>query len=53
MGNREWVKGMESALWVRQGKPGRGGKLAAASRRERFRLCSGSGSLFLLEKLAE
>ena len=28
----EWDKGMESALWVVQGTPGRGGKLAAASR---------------------
>jgi len=26
-------KGMEPALWVVQGTPGRGGKLAAASRR--------------------
>ena len=45
--NQEWIKemgkgngfsggkgkGMESALWVMQGRPGRGGKLAAASRR--------------------
>jgi len=32
MGKGEWDKGMESALWVVQGTPGRGGKLAAASR---------------------
>ena len=42
MANGKWVrgmdkggraKGMDSALWVMQGMPGRGGKLAAASRR--------------------
>jgi len=44
---------MESALWVMQGRPGRGGQLAAASRRERFRLCSCCVSLCLSEELAE
>jgi hypothetical protein len=33
MGKGEWVKGMVSALWVAQGRPERGGKLAAAFRR--------------------
>ena len=38
MANGKWVrggkgKGMDSALWVMQGMPGRGGKLAAASGR--------------------
>ena len=36
-----------------RGLPGRGGKFAAASRRERFRFCSCCGSLCLSEKLAE
>ena len=44
---------MESALWVLQGMPGRGGKLAAASRRERFRFCSCSASFCLPEELAK
>src|SRR5437016_11299599 len=46
-------KGMDSALCVVQGMPGRGGKLAAASRRERFRVCSCSGSFCLPQELAE
>ena len=44
---------MDSALWVMQGAPGRSGKLAAASRRERFRFCSCSGSFCLTQELAE
>src|ERR1700739_5010256 len=44
---------MVSALWVVQGSPERGGKLAAAFRRERFRFCGCCGSLCLSEKLAE
>ena len=44
---------MDSALWVAQGRPGRGGKLSAASRRERFRFCSCSASLCLSEEVAE
>jgi len=44
---------MESALWVLQGRPGRGGQLAAASRGERFRACSCCASLCLSEELAE
>jgi hypothetical protein len=44
---------MVSALWVVQETPGHGGKLASASRRERFRFCSCCGSLCLSEKLAE
>ena len=44
---------MDSALWVLQGMPGRGGKLAAASRRECFRVCSCSASLCLSEELAK
>ncbi len=36
-----------------RGLPGRGGKLAAASRRERFRFCSCSASLCLPEELAK
>ena len=47
MGKGQWVKGMESALWVMQGMPGRGGKLAVASRRERFRFCCCSRSFCL------
>ncbi len=58
MANGKWVrggraKGMESALSSLQGAPGRGGKLAAASRRERFRFCSCSASLCLPEELAK
>jgi len=33
MDKKNGLRGMESALWMLQGKPGRGGKLAAASRR--------------------
>jgi len=33
MDQDEWVRGMVSALWMLQGRPERGGKLAAASRR--------------------
>src|SRR5882672_4518306 len=43
-------------LVVRQGKSqlrGRGGKLAAASPRERFRVCSCSGSFCLPQELAK
>jgi hypothetical protein len=36
-----------------QGTPGRGGNLAAASRRERFRVCSCSGSFCLPQELAK
>ena len=36
-----------------RGLPGRGGKLAAASRRERFRVCSCSGSFCLPQELAK
>lgn len=36
-----------------KGPPGRGGKLAAASRRERFRVCSCSGSFCLPQELAK
>jgi hypothetical protein len=59
-GKWKWVrdgrdKGMDSALsqskW--KGTPGRGGKLAAASRRERFRFCSCYASLCLSQELAE
>jgi hypothetical protein len=46
-------KEMVSALWVMQGTPECGGKLAAASRRERFRFCSCSASLCLPEELAK
>jgi len=58
MVNGKWVrggraKGMESALSSLQGRPGRGGQLAAASRRERFRACSCCASLRLSEELAE
>src|SRR2546430_17539758 len=58
MAKGKWVragraKGMDSALWVLQGRPGRGGKLAAASRHERFRVCSCCVSLCLSEELAE
>ena len=44
---------MDSALWVAQGRPGCGGKLAAASRRERFRFCTCSASFCLPEELAK
>jgi hypothetical protein len=59
MGIKEWNngmgrgKGMVSALWVVQGLPGRGGKLAAASRSERFRFCCCSASLCVPEELAK
>jgi len=59
MANGKWVrggrgKGMDSALWVMQGGlPGGGGKLASASRRERFRVCSFSASWCLSQELAE
>ncbi len=36
-----------------RGLPGRGGKLAAASRRERFRVCSCSGSFCLPQELVK
>lgn len=36
-----------------KGLPGRCGKLAAASRRERFRVCSCSGSFCLPQELAK
>ncbi len=58
MANGKWVrggrdKGMDSALWVVQGMPGRGGQQAAASGRERFRFCSCCVSLCLPQELAE
>jgi hypothetical protein len=46
-------QGMVSALWVMQGLPGRGGKLAAASRRERLRYFGCCVSLCLSQELAE
>src|SRR6266566_5373648 len=58
MGKGMGLKEMGSGNGLRpvgnaRGLPGRGGKLAAASRRERFRFCSCCGSLCLSEKLAE
>ena len=63
MAKGKWVrggraKGMDSALWMMQGGmgkelPGRGGNPAAASRRERFRVCSCSGSFRLFKELAK
>ena len=44
---------MVSALWALQGAPERSGLLAAASRRERFRVCNCRISSCLSEKLAE
>jgi hypothetical protein len=51
-GAREWIPPCGKAK-EKQLPPGRGGKLAAASRRECFRVCSCSGSFYLSQELAE
>jgi hypothetical protein len=51
-GASEWIPPCGKAK-EKQLLPGRGGKLAAASRRERFRFCSCAASLCLPEELAE
>jgi hypothetical protein len=51
-GIREWIPPCAKAKEKRL-PPGHGGKLAAASRSERFRVCSCSGSFCLSQELAE
>src|SRR2546429_2857718 len=51
-GASEWIPPCGKAK-EKQLPPGRGGKLAAASRRERFRVCSCSGSFCLPQELAK
>ena len=51
-GASEWIPPCGKAR-EKQLPPGRGGKLAAASRRERFRVCSCSGSFCLAQELAK
>jgi hypothetical protein len=51
-GASEWIPPCGKAR-EKQLPPGRGGKLAAASRRERFRVCSCSGSFCLPQELAK
>jgi len=47
------LREMVSALWLSKGSLDAAAQQAAASRRERFRSCSCSGSLCLSEELAE
>ena len=51
-GASEWIPPCGKAR-EKQLPPGRGGKLAAASRREGFRVCSCSGSFCLSQELAK
>src|SRR2546429_8470214 len=51
-GASEWIPPCGKAK-EKQLPPGRGGKLAAASRRERFRVCSCSASFCLPQELAK